>query len=193
MSNPLIIYKQFHKYKPVEDFSGHQWFALTKNYGTEYGDISRRYQFRKEPKLLNIGDADLRVMIENEVNKRDPNLLVYCNPDEQYSGTKSNKKYHDILQNIFGEDYDGTIIDQNQLNGNKKYPISELEGPSEIVIWKDYDGLLEELPDDMGKGKGINKLTKTKTRKIKTKTKTRKIKTKTKTRKIKTKTRKIKK
>jgi hypothetical protein len=30
--------------------------------------------------------------------------------------------------------YDGTIIDGTQLTGNTKYPISEQEGPSEIVI-----------------------------------------------------------
>ena len=82
ISNPPIIYKKFHKYKPVDEFKEIQWFALTDNYGTEYGDA------------------------------------------------------------------DGTIIDQDQLRGNKKYPISDLEDPSEIVIWKDYDDLLEELPNN---------------------------------------------
>jgi hypothetical protein len=158
MSNPDIIYKKFHKYKPVEDFNGHQWFALSDNYGTVYGDISKSYNFKKSPKLLNIGDADVRVMIETEVKNIDPNLLAYCHPDEQYSGTNSNKKYHDILKNIYGEEYDGTIIDENQLHGNSKYPISELEGPSEIVIWKDHGDLLEELPEgNMGKGIRKNK------------------------------------
>ena len=153
MTYPSIIYKKFHKYKPVEDFKGHQWFALTDNYGTVYGDISKSYNFRKSPKLLNIGDADVRVMIETNVKNIDPKLLPYCHPDEQYSGTNSNKKYHDILKDIYGEEYDGTIIDEQQLHGNSKYPISELEGPSEIVIWKDYTDLLEELPrEDTGKG-----------------------------------------
>lgn len=168
MSNPSIIYKKFRKYKPVEDFKGHQWFALTDNYGTEYGDISRSYRFKREPKLLNVGDADVRVMIENEVKKEDPKLVTLCHPDEQYSGTRANKKYHDMLQNIFGQEYDGTIIDQNQLKENEKYPTEELEGPSEIVIWKDYDDLLDELPsDNIGKGKGIKKLKKTRNKRNK--------------------------
>lgn len=177
MSNSLIIHKKFRKYKPLADFRGHQWFALTENYGTEYGDISRSYRFKKKPKLLNVGDADVRVMIENEVEKEDPNLVALCHPDEQYSGTKANKKYHDMLQNIFGQEYDGTIIDNDQLKGNEKYPTEELEGPSEIVIWKDYDDLLEELPvDDTGKGKGINKLTKKINKRNKKRTKRRRTK-----------------
>ena len=156
MSNPPIIYKKFHKYKPVDEFKGIQWFALTDNYGTEYGDITKSYKFKKEPKLLNIGDADVRVIIENEVQKDDPKMIKYCHPDEQYSGTKANTKYHNILKDIFGEEYDGTIIDEDQLRGNTKYSISDLEGPSEIVIWKDYNDLLEEQQNN-NIGKGINK------------------------------------
>ena len=148
MSN-RIIYKQFHKYKPVEDFEGAQWFALQKNYGTEYGDISKSYTFRRNPKLLDVGDADVRVMIEKEV--KDPQLLA-CHPDEQYSGTIANKRYHAILQKIFGDEYDGTIIDENHLKGNEKYSIEDLEGPSEIVIWKDYGDLLKELPSENSGG-----------------------------------------
>jgi hypothetical protein len=67
MSNPPIIYKKFHKYISVDEFKGIKWFALADNYGTEYGDITKAYKFKRDPKLLNIGDADVRVMIENEV------------------------------------------------------------------------------------------------------------------------------
>jgi hypothetical protein len=161
MSNPPIIYKKFHKYISVDEFKGIQWFALADNYGTEYGDITKAYKFKREPKLLNIGDADVRVMIENEVQKDDPKMVEYCHPDEQYSGTRANTKYHNILKDIFGEEYDGTIIDHEQLHGNETYPISDLEGPSEIVIWKDYNDLLEEQQNN-DIGKGINKLKKTK-------------------------------
>ena len=171
MSAPSIIYKKFHKYKPTQDFKGHQWFALTNSYGTEYGNITRGYNFKKPPKLLDIGVADVRIMIEDEVKKSDPKSVRTCHPDEQYSGTTANKKCHNLIQDIFGQEYDGTIIDGANLKSNSKYSIDDLEGPSEIVIWKDYNDLLEEIPEEdvsqedvsqeevsnENMGKGINK------------------------------------
>ena len=172
MSAPSIIYKKFHKYKPIQDFKGHQWFALTDNYGDDvYGAITKSYTFKKPPKLLDIGDADVRIMIEDEIKKNDPNLVKYCHPDEQYSGTTGNKKCHNLIQDIFGEEYDGTIIDIGNLKSNSKYTINDLEGATEIVIWKDYTDLLEEIHEedvsqedvsqkglsDENIGKGINK------------------------------------
>jgi hypothetical protein len=167
MSAPSIIYKKFHKYKPIQDFKGHQWFALTDNYGADvYGAITKSYNFKKPPKLLDIGDADVRIMIEYEIKKKDPELVKYCHPDEQYSGTTGNKKCHNLIQDIFGEEYDGTIIDIGNLKSNSKYTINDLEGATEIVIWKDYTDLLEEIHEedvsqkglsDENIGKGINK------------------------------------
>ena len=172
MSAPSIIYKKFHKYKPIQDFKGHQWFALTDNYGDDvYGAITKSYTFKKPPKLLDIGDADVRIMIEDEIKKKDPNLVKYCHPDEQYSGTTGNKKCHSLIQDIFGQEYDGTIIDIGNLKSNSKYTINDLEGATEIVIWKDYTDLLEEIHEedvsqedvsqkglsDENIGKGINK------------------------------------
>lgn len=167
MSAPSIIYKKFHKYKPIQDFKGHQWFALTDNYGADvYGAITKSYNFKKPPKLLDIGDADVRIMIEDEINKKDPELVKYCHPDEQYSGTTGNKKCHNLIQDIFGQEYDGTIIDIGNLKSNSKYTINDLEGATEIVIWKDYTDLLEEIHEegvsqkglsDENIGKGINK------------------------------------
>ena len=149
MSAPSIIYKKFHKYKPIQDFKGHQWFALTDNYGADvYGAITKSYTFKKPPKLLDIGDADVRIMIEDEIKKKDPNLVKYCHPDEQYSGTTGNKKCHSLIQDIFGEEYDGTIIDIDNLKSNSKYTINDLEGATEIVIWKDYTDLLEEIHEE---------------------------------------------
>ena len=149
MSAPSIIYKKFHKYKPIQDFKGHQWFALTDNYGDDvYGAITKSYTFKKPPKLLDIGDADVRIMIEDEIKKKDPNLVKYCHPDEQYSGTTGNKKCHSLIQDIFGEEYDGTIIDIDNLKSNSKYTINDLEGATEIVIWKDYTDLLEEIHEE---------------------------------------------
>ena len=149
MRAPSIIYKKFHKYKPIQDFKGHQWFALTDNYGDDvYGAITKSYTFKKPPKLLDIGDADVRIMIEDEIKKKDPNLVKYCHPDEQYSGTTGNKKCHSLIQDIFGEEYDGTIIDIDNLKSNSKYTINDLEGATEIVIWKDYTDLLEEIHEE---------------------------------------------
>ena len=149
MSAPSIIYKKFHKYKPIQDFKGHQWFALTDNYGADvYGAITKSYNFKKPPKLLDIGDADVRIMIEDEIKKKDPNLVKYCHPDEQYSGTTGNKKCHSLIQDIFGQEYDGTIIDIGNLKSNSKYTINDLEGATEIVIWKDYTDLLEEIHEE---------------------------------------------
>ena len=168
MSVPPIIYKQFRKYKPLNEMEGFQWFALTPAYGASYGDITRSYKFKREPKLLDIGNAKTRVIIENEIRKIDTDLVDDCHPDQQYSGTQGNKKCHKLIQNIFGDEYDGTIIDETQLAGNDTYPIEDLEGPTEIVIWKDYCDLLEELPEELPENNIGGKLTKRRTNKRRT-------------------------
>ena len=141
-----IIYKQFAKYKSLQEMSGLQWFALKENYGESYGDIHKKYRFIKEPKLLNIGDGAMREMIENHIKDEDGDIIFYSDPDEQYSGGKSNAKYHNIVKKYFGENYDGTIIDENNLKSSSKYSAADLEGANEIVIWKDYSLLLQEVP-----------------------------------------------
>ena len=40
-----MIYKKFAKYIPLNEMDGFQWFALSPNYGTTYGDISKKYRF----------------------------------------------------------------------------------------------------------------------------------------------------
>jgi hypothetical protein len=132
--------------------SGLQWFALSKNYG-EYGNISKSYKFKRTPKLLNIGNADVRIAIENKIleTTSDPNLIAYLDPNEQYSGGPYNKKYHELVKNTFGDEYDGTIIDEKQLKGNYKYSKEDMEGPTEIVIWKDFDNLLKEQSNESRK------------------------------------------
>ena len=75
-------------------------------------------------------------------------MVKYCHPDEQYSGTTGNKKCHSLIQDIFGQEYDGTIIDIGNLKSNSKYTINDLEGATEIVIWKDYTDLLEEIHEE---------------------------------------------
>jgi hypothetical protein len=142
--DPSPIYKQFHTYVPLDQMMGLQWFALQPNYGTEYGPIHKSYRWIKTPKLLDIGNADIRAMIRDTIRTKDPMIVELSDPDEQYSGGASNKKYHLLVQQYFGDDYDGTIIDENHLHGNGEYSADDLAGPSEVVLWKNYDELLEE-------------------------------------------------
>ena len=141
---PINIYKQFHQYFPLNEMTGLQWFALSKNYGEVYGSISKSYRFRKTPKLLDIGDANVRTMIRETIEPFDPSIAKYSDPNEQYSGGASNKKYHLLVQKYFGDTYDGTIIDEKNLKGNRDYSAEDLDGASEVVLWKDFDQLLEE-------------------------------------------------
>lgn len=151
MKIPSIIYKQFHRYKPIHEMHNLQWFALKKEYGASYGDINKEYRFKKQPKLLDIGNADVRQMIEDTIEPHNKSILAYSDPDMQYSGGAANKKYHEIVYQYFGDDYDGTFINETELKGNSKYSEEELRGPSEIVIWKDHTDLLEELNTTGGK------------------------------------------
>jgi hypothetical protein len=149
-TNPLAppflkVEKQFHKYVPLNQMKGLQWFALDKNYGESYGVISRSYRFKREPKLLDIGNANVRTMIKDKIRPMNDKIDFYSDPDEQYSGGESNKKYHEIVKTYFGDLYDGTIINEKHLEGNNEYSVEDLIGPSEIVLWKDYSDLLEEL------------------------------------------------
>jgi hypothetical protein len=98
----------------------------------------------KNPKLLDIGDANVRTMIRETIEPFDPSIAKYSDPNEQYSGGPTNKKYHLLVQKYFGDTYDGTIIDENNLKGNRDYSTEDLDGASEVVLWKDFDQLLEE-------------------------------------------------
>ena len=146
MEKNSIIYKQFYnKVTPLYEMSGLQWFALTKNYGTSYGDLVQAYEFIQKPKLLDIGNSLIREKIEKIILPYDSSILIYSDPDEQYSGGRSNKIYHELVKKYFGDSFDGTIIDENHLISGEKYSKEDLEGPSEIVLWKDFSVLLREI------------------------------------------------
>ena len=172
MNIPSVIYKKFAKYIPLNQMSGLQWFALTNNYGTSYGDINKEYHIIKTPKLLDIGNANIRSMIKQTIQSREPQIIDYSDPNQQYSGGEMNKKYHILVKKYFENDYDGTIIDEKHLQGNNEYSIEDLEGPSEIVIWGNYTDLLDEV-----KSGGVKRRRQiTKTRKNKKTRKTEKLK-----------------
>ena len=146
MEKNSIIYKQFYKrVVPLNEMTGLQWFALTKNYGTSYGDIVQAYEFIQKPKLLDIGNGFIREKIEETIVPYDSSILIYSEPDEQYSGGRSNKIYHELVKKYYFDSFDGTIIDEKHLESDNKYSKEDMEGPSEIVLWKDFSVLLREI------------------------------------------------
>jgi hypothetical protein len=149
------IYKKFATYVPLDEMHGIQWFALRENYGNEtYGDISKKYRFKKAPRLLDIGDAEVRSMIVDTISPMDPKIVGLSDPDEQYSGGVGNRKYHELVKKYFGKEYDGTVIDAKHLVGNARYSVEDLEGASEMVLWDRHSELLSLVSDIPNSHKG---------------------------------------
>lgn len=107
------------------------WFSLTPDYGICYGPIICTYQTKntKKLKLLNLGRMELR----QKLVKKYPELSMLLDPDEQYSGGRANKIIHKKIMQHFHDQFDGTIIRENDLIEKDKY---DLEGVTEIVLWK---------------------------------------------------------
>ena len=140
------VFKQFHSFVELKDMDGCQWFSLAKAYGNEYGNIHKSYSFKKQPRLLDIGNWEIRQKIERRIQKYEPENVFFCHPDEQYSGGMSNKKYHEALKRIFGKCFDGTIISEEHLTGSKKHPdTDDLEGATEMVLWGHFADILEPI------------------------------------------------
>ena len=151
-SRPRIIYKQFHKYVPLSSMGPPlskelQWFSIDVNYGESYGSIVQVYTWKKAPKLLDIGNAQVRTCIREWIFPYEPSIVSLSDPDEQYSGGGPNKLYHALLRKYFGAHYDGTIINSRRLTGNDEYTKEDLDGASEIVLWRNYDELLSEAAE----------------------------------------------
>jgi hypothetical protein len=135
-----LIYKRFQKNKVIKvtDMNDIQWFALSSDYGEEsYGPIVHTYIFKKKPKLLDIGKIDIRRNIENLIIQYEPEFKNISDPDYQYSGGKGNYKYHSYVKEYFSRDYDGTIIIESTVDSE------DLEGPTEIVLWKNFPNLIK--------------------------------------------------
>jgi hypothetical protein len=155
------LYKQFqiNNYYPIKEMNSLTWFALQPNYGTSYGPIIRKYKIINNPKLLNIGNANVRDEIINTIKPYNKNIVKYSDPDYQYSGGLENKKYHLLVKEYFGNKYNGTIIDQDHLyyDLEKGNYYQDLEGPSEVVLWNDFDNILQEQIDGGRKRKTYKK------------------------------------
>ena len=135
-----IIYKRFHKNKiiNVSDMDEIQWFSLSSDYGEEsYGPIVHTYTFKEKPNLLDIGKMVVRQKIEDYIVDFEPEFKDISDPNYQYSGGKSNYKYHSFVKKYFFKDYEGTIIIDEEVDSE------ELEGPTEIVLWKNFSKLLK--------------------------------------------------
>lgn len=135
-----LIYKRFQKNKVinVSDMNDIQWFALTTDYGEEsYGPIIHTYIFKEKPKLLDIGKMNIRRDIEKLIIDYEPDFKKISDPDYQYSGGKGNYRYHFYVKEYFGKEYDGTIIMESEVDSE------DLEGPTEIVLWKNFSNLIK--------------------------------------------------
>ena len=137
-----IVYKRFYKNKvvSVSEMNDIQWFALTSNYGEDsYGPIVHTYILKEKPTLLDIGKMAIRKKIEDYIIRFEPEFKNISDPDYQYSGGKSNYKYHSILKKYLHKDYDGTIIIDKEVDSE------ELKGPTELVLWKNFSKLLKAV------------------------------------------------
>lgn len=104
------------------------WFSPIPNYGDSYGPVVSSYAPKKPLKLLDIGSMKTRAHLVSIF----PKLNMLMDPDEQYSGGKTNLQIHKLLEKHFGGVCDGTIIVEKDLIEEDK---ELLEGPSEIVLW----------------------------------------------------------
>ena len=117
-----------------------KWFALESNYGVDaYGPVVHTYKFKKKPKLIDLGKMNSRDYIENIIIQNVPEFSNYSSADFQYSGGKENYKYHSYVKQYFGKKFEGTIIVEKDVDD------TDLEGPTEIVLWKNFDQLIKKI------------------------------------------------
>jgi predicted TIM-barrel fold metal-dependent hydrolase len=84
-------------------------------------------------------NTKIRKLIENTIVKDYPEFKEISDPDFQYSGGKNNFKYHSYVKKYFSKDFDGTIIIDSEVDSE------DLEGPTEIVLWKNFNTLIKKL------------------------------------------------
>lgn len=140
--------------------NGLVWFSPIAGYGSDitYGPIVTSYRLKKSVRLLNLGQARVRNATQKILEQRGlkrTDLAQLFDPDNQYSGAEGNKKLHTLLLRQFGTDLDGTIIistlePNDYINDNnfpKKIYVNDedLEGATEIVLWKNHADFLKRL------------------------------------------------
>jgi hypothetical protein len=132
------LYKRFHigKYKSLTKMNNSiQWFSLEKTYGSDvYGPISCEYKIKKKLKLLDLGKIEIRQQITHDlinhfkhIDKAEIKLAI--DPDQQYGGGAANQKLHNLIQQVYKNQYDGTFIHESYCNDE------DLEGATEVVLW----------------------------------------------------------
>lgn len=133
--NGLILYKRSFNKININNFENTlQWFSLEPGYGIEsYGPIVNMYHLDKNTKLLDIGKINNRKLLIKLFNEKYPNSKLdpdeILDPNEQYSGGQGNKKAHQLIKKVIGDKFDGTIINELDVDD------PELEGPTEVVLW----------------------------------------------------------
>ena len=108
------------------------WFSFEPNYGESYGPVLSIYETNEKHsplQLLNLSDMNVRKWIVRKFN----DLSMLLDPDEQYSGGRTNKALHLKIFQHFGEYFDGTIIRECDLSEEDQF---DLEGVSEMVLWR---------------------------------------------------------
>ena len=132
------------------------WFALTSDYGSEesYGSIASKYKIKTPLTLLNLGLMKNRIAIVNKAKGYSQELGLshrdienMMDPDQQYSGKVGNVAAHQLIEVLYGDRYDGTIIissdDQDIDSRYKTVDDEDLEGATEVVIFNNVRGYLE--------------------------------------------------
>lgn len=143
------LYKRFFQenFKPPSAMSDLEWFALEGGYGSSdtYGPIVKTYEVKKPLTLINLGHGLTREKIIKELSAHEEEIEKYIDPDYQYSGGRYNAKLHALLRIYYGNRYDGTIIDEKDLVSGGRFEASDMEGASEVVLWKNFPKLLRAL------------------------------------------------
>lgn len=131
----MLLYKQ--TYYPKTSFNDLEWFALEPNYGNSYGTIVNIYHINKSVKLLDIGKNKHRNLLIKLSLKKYPDIDAeyILDPNEQYSGSTSNKTAHVLIKKLIGDYYDGTTIQETNCD-------PENEGSTEVVLWN-FDKLIK--------------------------------------------------
>jgi hypothetical protein len=124
------IYKRFWYPKALclSNMNGIQWFSFESDYGKDvYGPIVHTYYVIDQPRLIDLGKMKTRMRIVSDLDGVVADIADLMDPDEQYSGGRANMKVHQVLKQLYGKQFDGTII--------KEVDHEDLEGPEEIVLW----------------------------------------------------------